>query len=300
VDSVGIVLRDSRITSGIFVRGSTVFFGAKDQVLRTTTTGGTPLVAATTITGFGTGIMAADINNLYSVGSTGANVRHTYVQVIPFSGAAPYQIDVGRRLPSEVNCYDVSNNIESDGTYLYLPCDADTYWLARITITDGTKTALVIPATVSSMALAGNDLIFTSAGAIKGVAKDFSTSPVSRVTPVGSQNILYARLMAVVDGTIFWFEYKSGSANSGSIRSAPLGGGSPTIRTTGLPETTHNLKANSGYLYFADDTTIRRMSLSTYVMTTVVSATTGGDYIIDGNVIYWTKAGEIRKMRLPP
>jgi hypothetical protein len=103
--------------------------------------------------------------------------------------------------------------------------------------------------------------------------------------------------MIVVGTTLVWVEAGTGGTATGSIVTAPVAGGSPTPRVTGLSSSVSQLTVDGNSILFNDGGTIKRMSLSDYSVTTVLADQAVHQFTFDDRSIYFfsTVAGPMKK-----
>jgi hypothetical protein len=305
VSAIGIVTtleRDSLL--GVAVHGTKAFLTQKvhpnpgslfcpDSVVSAEVTGSPPSPVAGGVGFLGqAGRIISDGNYLDALHDCGANLKFgSVVRIEPSSGAKTFVNSISGL---------VGPDLEFDGTYFYFVAgpqnigpvpeirivrvrasDGDTLVLMRRTF-DGSTTA---SSTIPSIALSGGQLYFIDipgfGQTIQRVPTNGSGSPTTVVTGLNDVPSQGWRRMVIVGNTIYW-------AEPGSIRSAPLAGGTATTRVSGLSSDIRSLISDGSHLYINDGSSLRRIDLGTYSVDTIASNDNVGDIALDAEAVYWT------------
>lgn len=227
---------------------------------------------------------------------SGASSRSTRIVRVPISSGV-----ASTELPVAVFSVAGGPDFEDDRTNFYThwathpTFGSDTSWgIGRTRVSDG-ATQVLVKRTFRVhpyFAVAGGQIYYfdsTAAGrTIEKISVDSgaSTTVVTGVGPIADQSYPWRRML-VFANTIYWVE------RDGSLRSAPISGGTPTTRATGLEG---NLVTDGTYLYATGGGSIRRFRLSDFSAKNITTNEQVVDIALDSEAIFWvTRDGYIRK-----
>jgi hypothetical protein len=316
VDTIGIIATGfTSAYAGIVKVGNDLYLSG-GNAFTVSADGGMPSQMPDGTSTRGYGDMVTDGAELFIVRSFGDHVRASSFMVFPLNGGAAYEISLSRpRLPFGTDlCHANPGDIAVDASYIYVGCAGANQVgnavpsILRINRADRSLAVVAETSEVAfgfSMTVHNGIVYYTDrpTGTIRAAGSPFVVTGLGNAG--WSSDAPGARRLIVADGMLFWAESGDRTVAAGSIRSAPLAGGAAVTRAAGLLPSIRNFRVDAGYLYFVDDFGLRRMSLTNYGVTPVINGLIG-DFMIDGETIYWRDAGSasatdrgVRKMRKP-
>jgi hypothetical protein len=302
VSPVGVVAT-SRDVDALTVAGSSAYF----------TTSGSPIVSGLILTvpltgGIPTQLGTSGRSNRIIVDGTGLAVLSTEGEnlreglltrfALPSGPVSAVGIAPGNQVDGP--------DFETDSTYYYTAfvpwlslSDPHVFGIQRVR-GDGSATYLVSSPYVAQVfhrnfTIAGRQLYYTdsTAGGMSIQLMSTDSGPSTPlVTGLGPVAIGVRRLI-VIGNTIYWGE-STGAAGSGSIRSAPITGGSATTRVSGLTNP-QNFVSDGTSLYVSDQGSLIRIRLSDFSATTMASDSAIVDIALDAQAVYWSNGSAIKK-----
>jgi hypothetical protein len=296
-DSImGLAISGSRayMTVGRYPNSGSLF--CSDSILSAAITGSPPAPFAGGVRFILTaGRIIGDGTYIDALHDCGANLK--------FGAVVRTEINTGSRTfvpPSGISGV-VGPDMEFDGTYFYLAAGpqnqggtqvvrivrvgaaaGDTLVLVQRDWTDGPR---------PSLAVSGGQLYFIDIPAFGPTIQRVSIgggAPTTVVTGLTDVSPEGWRRLVIVGNTLYW-------AEPGSIRSAPLGGGTATTRVSGLSGTIRSMVSDGTYLYVNDGGSLRRIDLSTFSVTTIAENDDVGDIALDTEAVYWTTRTMVKK-----